>query len=126
MSTIKHGLSIGVERVDSEFFLTLTAVGTLTHADYEMITPVIDAALAEVKSPEVNVLADVSELEGWELRAAWDDFKLGLKHNNEFRKIAIYGNKPWQEMIAKFGGWFVSGEVKYFESIGPALMWLNE
>ena len=126
MTTIKHGISIGVERVDSEFFLTLTAVGKLTHADYEMISPVIDAALAGVKAPEVNVLADVSDLEGWELRAAWDDFKLGLKHNNEFRKIAIYGNKPWQEMIAKFGGWFVSGEVKYFESIGAALMWLNE
>jgi hypothetical protein len=58
MTSIKHGLSIGVERVDDEFFLTLKAVGKLTHADYEIITPMIDSALSEVKDPEVNALID--------------------------------------------------------------------
>ena len=57
---------------------------------------------------------------------AWDDFKLGLKHGNEFEKIAIYGNKNWQEITAKIGAWFISGEVKYFESEDDALAWLNE
>jgi len=86
----------------------------------------IDAALSEVKEPQVKVLLDATELEGWELRAAWDDFKLGLKHGNEFIKIAIYGNKSWQETIAKIGSWFISGEVRYFERGEDALIWLNE
>ncbi len=50
MAYIKHGLSIGIERVEDEFFLSLKAVGKLTHADYEIITPLIDAALAWVKN----------------------------------------------------------------------------
>ncbi|MBT6900684.1 MAG: STAS/SEC14 domain-containing protein [Nitrospina sp.] len=126
MSIDRHGLSVGIERLESEFFLSLKAIGKLTHADYETITPMIDAALSEVKEPQVKVLLDATELEGWELRAAWDDFKLSLKHGNEFIKIAIYGNKSWQETIAKIGSWFISGEVKYFEREEDALIWLNE
>ena len=125
MSIKRHGLSIGIERVGSDFFLSLKAIGKLTHKDYEMITPMIDSALNAVKDPQVKVLIDGTELEGWELRAAWDDFKIGLKHGNEFVKIAIYGNKHWQQIAAKVGAWFVSGEVKYFDNQEDALAWLN-
>lgn len=125
MSISRHGLSIGIEKIDSDIFLSLKAIGKLTHEDYETITPMIDSALAEVKQPKVKVLIDGTELEGWELRAAWDDFKLGLKHGSEFDKIAIYGNKNWQEITAKVGAWFISGEVKYFENCDDALAWLN-
>jgi hypothetical protein len=41
------------------------------------------------------------------------------------KKIAIYGNKNWQEISAKIGAWFISGEVKYFESEDDALAWFN-
>jgi len=126
MTLIRHGLSIGIERINNEFFLSLKAIGTLTHQDYLKITPMIDSALGEVKDPQVNVFIDATELEGWELRAAWDDFKLGLKHNSEFNRIAIMGNKTWQEYLAKIAAWFISGEVKFFEDTETALTWLQE
>ena len=124
MDIERHGLSIGIERTGNDFFLTLKAVGKLSHEDYNTITPMIDSALGAVKHPRVNVLIDGTELEGWELRAAWDDLKLGLKHGNEFEKIAIHGNKNWQELAAKIGAWFISGEVQYFEKRDDALAWL--
>ena len=126
MKIIRHGLSIGIERVNNEFFLSLKATGKLTHEDYEKINPMIDSALEGVKDPNIKVFIDGSEFEGWELRAAWDDFKLGLKHGNNFDKIAIFGNKKWQEYTAKVGSWFISGEVKYFEDADEALTWLQE
>ena len=126
MNMTRHGLSIGIERVGNDFFLSLKAIGTLTHKDYETINPMIDSALESVNEPKVKVFIDGSELEGWELRAAWDDFKLGLKHGNEFEKIAIFGNKQWQEYAAKIGSWFISGEVKYFDDSNEALVWLHE
>jgi len=126
MYSTQHGLSIGIERFENDFFLSLKAIGKLTHEDYEIITPMIDSALAQVKDPKVNVLMDATELEGWELRAAWDDFKLGLKHNNEFRKIAIYGNKNWQKVSAKLGSWFMSGEIQYFDNLHDALNWIKQ
>jgi len=126
MQIEKHGLSIGIERIENEFFLSLKAQGKLTHQDYETITPMIDSALSAVKDPKINVFFDGTELEGWELRAAWDDFKLGLKHGNKFDKVAIYGNKNWQEFAAKVGSWFISGEAKFFDKQHDALLWLKE
>jgi hypothetical protein len=125
MSTTRHGLSIGIERVNDNFFLSFKAIGKLTHDDYQTITPMIESALLGVKQPKIKAIFDASQLDGWELRAAWDDFKLGLKHGSEFEKIAIYGNKRWQEMSAKIGSWFISGEVKYFEDYDEALAWLR-
>lgn len=126
MKTERHGLSIGIERSGDEFFLSLKAQGTLTHNDYLIITPMIDSALESVKSPKVKVLIDGTELDGWEARAAWDDLKIGLKHGNEFEKIAIYGNKKWQQLAAKVGAWFVAGEIKYFDKSADAIKWLSE
>jgi len=125
MKIIRHGLSVGIARTGSDFFLDIKASGKLTHEDYDRINPMVDSAMQAVKEARVKVLFDASELEGWEMRAAWDDFKFGLKHGNEFEKIAIYGNQKWLEVSAKLADWFVSGEVKYFENIGDAFDWLN-
>jgi len=125
MSVKRHGLSIGIERTDDDFFLSLKAIGKLTHDDYQTITPMIESALEGVDHPKIKAIFDGTELEGWEMRAAWDDFKIGLKHGSEFEKIAIYGNKRWQEIGAKVGSWFMSGEVKYFDNRDDALEWLD-
>ena len=122
----RHGLSIGIERMNSRFFLTLKVIGKLTHEDYGTITPMIESALEGVKAPKIRVFLDASELEGWEMQAAWDDFKLGMKHGKEFEKIAILGNKRWQELAAKIGSWFISGESKYFEDAKEAFNWLDD
>ena len=126
MNIVRHGLSIGIERTEKQFFMSLKATGKLTHDDYQIITPMIDSALEGIKEPIVDVFIDGSELEGWELRAAWDDLKLGLKHGREFNKVAIYGHKKWQEVASKVGSWFVSGEVRFFEDAETAMSWLTE
>ena len=126
MTVIRHGLTVGIERVGEDFFLSLKVAGKLTHEDYEKINPMIDSALEGVKDPTIKAFIDGSGLEGWELRAAWDDFKLGLKHGRKFSKIAIFGNKKWQEFVAKIGSWFITGEVKFFDEADAALNWLQE
>jgi hypothetical protein len=122
----RHGLSIGIERIGNAFFLSMKAQGKLTNKDYEIITPLIDSALSEVKDPNVKVLIDGTELEGWDISSAWEDFKIGFKHGNEFGKVAIYGNKKWQGFAAKIGSWFISGEIRYFDNEDDAIFWLNE
>lgn len=121
-----HGLAIGLERHGDEFFLNLKVSGKLTHDDYQVLTPMLESALAGIRHPKIKALIDLTELKGWELRAAWDDLKLGIKHGNEFTKVALYGDKKWQEYAAKIGSWFISGEARYFEDKTAALGWLIE
>ena len=125
-ANLRHGLSLGIERTGQQFYVTLKAVGKLTHDDYSKMTPMLDAALGAVSSPSVNMLIDAAELDGWELRAAWDDFKLGLKHGNQFEKVAIVGNKRWQDLVAKLGSWFIACEVRAFTNMTDALAWLAD
>ncbi|EOX4936101.1 TPA: STAS/SEC14 domain-containing protein [Vibrio alginolyticus] len=125
MSSERHGISVGLERFGSEFFLVFKAVGKLTYEDYQAIAPVLESALAGVKGQHVKVLVDISEFSGWELRAAWDDFQLGLKIGPKFEKIAIYGDKHWQELASKVGGWFISGEMQSFNEYDSAIKWLE-
>ncbi|MGH1486131.1 MAG: STAS/SEC14 domain-containing protein [Cellvibrionaceae bacterium] len=124
MALSKHGISIGIERVNKEFFLSLKVVGTLQHDDYEVMVPMIESALEGVANPKIKAYVDCTELDGWELRALWDDFKLGVNHKHDFSKIALVGNKRWQELGVKVGSWFMSGEVKYFEDKKEGIDWL--
>jgi hypothetical protein len=126
MAVYRHGISIGIERVSNRFFLSLKAIGKLEHEDYEKITPMIDSALEGVSDPVVDVYIDASEFEGWALRAAWDDFRLGRKHGKDFRRVAIYGKRKWQEVAASVGSWFIGGEMKFFEDSTAALEWLDQ
>jgi len=122
-----YGFTIGINRVNEDFFLTIKAVGKLTHRDYEKMSPMIDSALESVKEPNIKALVDLSEFKGWEPRAAWDDMKIGLKHNSEFEKIAIFGNsKKWVEYGVKITNWFTSGKIEQFENIDDAIEWLNK
>jgi hypothetical protein len=125
MNTIRHQLSIQVEQHHDYIYLSLKVVGKLTHEDYETITPMLDNALEGVNDAKINAFVDASELTGWELRAAWDDFKLGLKHGKEFQKIAMFGHEKWHDYLTKIASWFMSGEVKYFYNQEDALSWLN-
>lgn len=127
MSTlIRHGLNVGVERIDDSVYLTLSVVGSLTHQDYQTITPMLDNAVAGIAHPQINVLIDAREFTGWEARAAWDDFKLGMKHRKEFQRVAIVGNKDWERTLVKIAGWFVHGEARFFEGYDDAASWVCE
>ncbi len=126
MSLQRHGLSIGMERVGNNFYLIMKAVGKLTHEDYSTFIPMLENALAGISDPHINAFFDATEFEGWELRAAWDDFKIGLKHGGAFDKLAIVGENKWKEKMATIASWFMSGEVEYFEDADAAIAWLEE
>lgn len=126
MEVKKHALSIGIQRVNDNFYLTIKAIGTLTHEDYQTITPMIDSALEGVKNPKIKAIFDAKDLDGWELQAAWDDFKIGLKHGNEFEKIAIITDKNWLKIGTKISSWFMQGDIENFENEEEALKWLDK
>jgi hypothetical protein len=85
----------------------------------------IDKAMKETPEVRMDMLVDLRELEGWEPRAAWDDFRFGLNHRSDFRKLAVVGGAPWQKLAAKSSDWVLSGETRYFDDYASALAWLE-
>lgn len=121
-----HGISIGLSRVEQTVFIHIRAFGTLDHDDYEFMVPTIESALADVNDPKLDVLIDITELDGWTLSAAWDDFKFGVKHGREFHKVAVICSMRWQKGVVKVSDWFMPSEIEAFDNQHDALEWLTQ
>lgn len=123
MSIEMHGFKVGIRRYDSETLIEVEMIGRLTHEDYQYAVPLMESGIKGADS--VKMLADLRHLEGWGLHAAWDDFKFGLEHRNDFTKIALVGDQKWIEWSAKLSKHLVTGEIKYFEKMEDAVAWIK-
>ena len=123
--TIKeHGISIAIKRNKKRLFIEIIMLGKLTHEDYQIFVPIVDKALKEAKKIEADLLVDMRDFKGWEFLAAWDDFKFGVKHRNAFDRMAIIGNKKWEEASSGMMSHLMKGKVKFFKEREKALSWL--
>lgn len=120
----EHGIGIAIKRNKKRLFIELTMLGKLTHEDYQIFVPMIDKALKEAKTMETDLLVDMRGFKGWELLAAWDDMKFGIKHRNNFSSMAIVGDKKWEEVSVKMMSHLTKGKVKFFKERDKALSWL--
>jgi len=120
----EHGISIAIKRSKKRVFMEVVMIGKLKHEDYQLFVPMIDKALKNAKGLEVDLLVDMRSFKGWEFMAAWDDFKFGVKHRNAFDKIAIVGNKKWEEASVGMMSHLMKGKSKFFKEREKALSWL--
>ncbi|NQV85045.1 MAG: STAS/SEC14 domain-containing protein [Rhodospirillales bacterium] len=94
--------------------LYVRASGTLTDDDYKELMPRMEKAIDEFG--RLRLFVDMQDLEGWEIKAAFDDFAFGLKHWNDFERVAMVGNQRWEEISAKVFDALSAGEVRFFDA----------
>ena len=100
--------------------------GTLHDEDYQHFIPTVETILtAEGK---VRLFIQLEDFHGWDLHAAWDDFKFALKHYSDFERIAMVGDRKWEKWMASFCKPFTRAKVKYFDrsEVDAAWKWLQE
>jgi len=120
----EHGISIAIMRNKKRLFIEIVMLGKLTHKDYKTFVPMVDKALKEAKGLEADLLVDMRKFKGWEFLAAWDDLKFGLVHRNDFTKMAIIGDKKWEEASVQMMNHLMKGQTKHFNKRGKALSWI--
>ena len=106
--------------------LGLKISGKLHDKDYATFTPLIDAAVA--KEGKVRLLAQFEDFHGWDLHALWDDVKFATTHCNSIERIALVGDRKWEEYMAKVCKPFTRATIKYFDvsALQAAWDWLRE
>ena len=120
-----HALTIKLRDIADQKALEIDAVGTLTQQDYEQVAPKAELLLDEVRDDSILALVDATQFSGWEAGAAFEDFKLGLRHNKKFKRVAIVISKDWQQWLSKLSSWFTTAEVQDFEDRDSAIVWLS-
>ena len=99
--------------------------GKLTQDDYDKLIPSWEQTIARHGS--MRMLLIMENFEGWDLGAAWDDFRFDTTHADKVEKVAAVGEKAWQKWIMKLGSFFVRDDVKYFDSsqLAEAERWVR-
>lgn len=71
---------------------------------------------------------EMKDFSGWEIDAFWEDLKFDLTHANDYEKIAMVGEKSWQEWMTKFMTPFTKADVQYFDfsDRDEAKEWIKE
>ena len=95
--------------------------GKLHDEDYRIFVPALEAAVSAAH--KLRLFARFEDFHGWDLHAAWDDFKFGLKHYATFERIALVGDRRWEEWMAILCKPFTQAEVRYFNATDEAAAW---
>ncbi len=113
-------------QTDSSKIIGFKLSGKLHDQDYQTFVPAVEAALAA--GGELCLFAQFEDFHGWDLRAAWDDLWFAVKHYSDFTRIALVGDRKWEEWMATLCTPFTSATVRYFDvsEADTAWAWLRE
>jgi hypothetical protein len=111
---------------DSPKIMGFKLSGKLRDDDYKSFVPAVEAVVGT--EGKVRLFAQLEDFHGWDARAAWDDFKFGIKHYADFERIAIVGDRKWEAWMAQLCKPFTHAKVRYFEAsqLDAAWSWLHE
>tara|TARA_B100000949_G_C14104929_1_gene375791 strand:+ start:405 stop:755 length:351 start_codon:yes stop_codon:yes gene_type:complete len=97
----------------------------LDDADYDKIIPFLKEKIAEYGT--INWFFEMTNFKGWTLSALWRDAKFDIKHKDNLSKIAMVGEKKWEEAMTTLMKPFTDTEIKFFD-LGDrehAKQWIN-
>jgi hypothetical protein len=106
--------------------LVVHVSGTLAAADYEHFVPEFERLVR--LHGTLRVLFDMTGLHGWTAGALWADTKFAMHHFGDIDRLAMIGEKHWQEWMATFCKPFTTATVRYFDHADAieARRWLDE
>jgi len=74
--------------------------GKLKGSDYEKtLTPLMEEMLRS--HDKISCYVDMSGFKGFDASAFWQDFSFGMRHWNNFERIAMVGASGWMENMTK-------------------------
>ena len=119
-------MSIQLTEENDGKVLVVHVSGKRIKADYERFVPEFERLVR--KHGKLRLLFDMTGFHGWDLSAAWEDFKFGVEHFADIERLAMVGEKQWQHGMATLCKPFTKAMVRYFEhaEAAEARKWLDE
>ena len=97
--------------------LTIHASGKLTKEDYEHSMPPVERLIKG--HGKLRVLFDMEDFHGWTCGALWEDIKFDVKHFRDIERLAMVGDKKWEQWMATFCRPFTRAEIWLIEGSFP-------
>jgi hypothetical protein len=110
----------------SEDLIAVKVTGKLEKADYDSLIPKMEEKIR--RYGKVNLYWEMEDFEGWQPSGLLQDLQFDIKHANDYKKIAMVGEKKWEKWMSNLMKPFTSAEIKYFDLTErrQAIEWVNE
>lgn len=105
--------------------MEVRASGKLTMADYTLFIPELESLIR--RHGKIDLLFEMTDFHGWEPRAMWEDAKFDLRHFSDIGRLAVVGERHWEQMITQLARPFTKATIRYFDhaEAGEARAWLG-
>jgi hypothetical protein len=106
--------------------LTWTVTGQLTQHDLAEAQRQVAELMRS--QPRVRLLVIVQDFQGWQRGDDWEDLTFQNEHDAQIERMAIVGEKKWEELTGAFvGKGFREFPIAYFAptELAQARAWLN-
>ena len=116
-----------IEKWTGDGAVALHVSGKLLHNDYEKIVPMLLDVIADHGA--IRCLIDITDLDGVELRAVFDEIRFDLKHATDVSRCAVVGDRTWERWAtAAARPVFRKADVAFFapEDLERAGTWVRE
>ena len=119
-------MPIQVNEEGSGTLLVSHVSGKLVKADYEQFGPEFERLLRQ--RGKLRVLFDVTNFHGLDAGALWEETKFDIKHAADIDRLAVVGDRKWQQVMTTFSKPFTKATVHYFDAVNAAQArtWLSE
>jgi hypothetical protein len=95
--------------------LGVRAGGKLTEDDYESrLVPRLESLIDRFGSVRVLFYMDET-LRGWDLKSAWANTAVDVRHRTDLERIAVVGAPAWEAWCLKLAGLLMAGEIRTFQ-----------
>ena len=94
--------------------------------EYYTFVPETEGLVSEAQ--KVRILAIMHDFDGWDAGSLWETAKLDAKRFDHIERVAVVGERTWQQSAMGFSKPFTTATVRYFtpEQIDAAREWLDE
>ena len=119
-------MPIDLTEEDGGKMLAVHVSGKLVKADYDYFVPEFERLVG--LHEKLHVLFDMTGFHGWTAGALWEDTKFAMHHFSVIERLAVVGEKKWQEGMATFCKPFTKAKIQYFDhtDVAGARKWLAE
>lgn len=93
--------------------LLVNLTGRLDKEDYERLVSEVEQRGKQ--HDEIRMMVEVHDFQGWDAGVSWEDVDADTQHFNDLKRLAVVGEKKWEEGLAKFSKPFTTAEVRFFE-----------
>ncbi len=74
----------------------------------------------------VNLLLDLSSMSGFSVDVALEELRFNKEHARDYQRIAVVTESQWLAWMSWLAVAFVTAEVRQFDDVESAQMWLQE